>query len=145
MKGEKKIMSDSVVKITKKERFESIIALCETIGEMDGFDTAGIKEFCENEIETLAKRAASAKERAAKKAKEADALMEAVFAVLGDEPMTREQVFDLIDADAFEELSVAKVGYRLTALVKDGRAVKESVNIVGEDGKNKARAAYRLA
>lgn len=144
MKGEKIIMNETV-KITKRERFESVIALCETVGDMDGFDIAGIKEFCENEIETLAKRAASAKERAAKKAKQADALMEAVFAVLTDEPMTREQVFDLVDADAFEELSIPKVGYRLSALVKDGRAVKESVNIIGEDGKNKARAAYRLA
>lgn len=144
MKGEKIIMNETV-KITKRERFESVIALCDTVGDMDGFDIAGIKEFCENEIETLAKRAASAKERAAKKAKQADALMEAVFAVLGDEPMTREQVFDEIDADAFEELSVAKIGYRLTALVKDGRAVKESVNVISEDGKNKPRAAYRLA
>jgi hypothetical protein len=44
-----------------------------------------------------------------------------------------------------EDVTVAKVGYRLTALVKAGAAVKEDLVVEGEDGKSKKVAGYRLA
>ena len=135
-------MTTSVVKITKKERFESIKALCGVVGDIDGFDLDGIVEFCDKEIEALSTRAAKAKERAAAKRAEGDELQAVVYAALTDEPATREEVTEKIDGD---DVSVAKVGYRLTSLVAAGKAVKEEVTIEGEDGKTKKKAAYRLA
>ena len=55
-----------MTKITKREMFEAIKAVMET-GEST-VDPADIVAFCDKEIETLANRAAKAKERAAKKA-----------------------------------------------------------------------------
>ena len=60
-------MTTSTSKITKRERYESIMALCDTLGTMDGFDLDGIMEFCQKEIDTLGARAEKAKERAAAK------------------------------------------------------------------------------
>ena len=140
MKGEK-IMT-SVVKITKKERFESIKALCAACGDVEGIDVDGIVEFCDKEIEALTTRASKAKERAAAKRAEGDELQAVVLAALTDEPATREEVTERIEGD---DVSVAKVGYRLTALVSAGKAIKEEVTVEGEDGKTKRKAAYRLA
>ena len=140
MKGEKIIMN--TVKITKRERYESIKALIEAVGDVEGFDTDGIVAFCDKEIEALSTRAEKAKERAAAKRAEGDELQAAVLEALNDTPATRQEVTDRIEND---EVSVAKVGYRLTQLVKAGLAVKEDVVVEGEDGKSKKLSGYRLA
>ena len=128
-------------KTTKKDFYNAIIAAMET-GNCP-LDPAEVIAFCEKEIETLATRAAKAKERAAIKRAEGDELQAAVLAALTDEPATRQEITDRIDGG--EDVSVAKVGYRLTQLVKNGQAVKEDISVVGEDGKSKKAAAYRLA
>lgn len=134
-------MSDTV-KITKKDRFASIKALCEAIGAMDGFDIAGIMEFCDKEVALLDARAEKSKERAAQKRAEGDELQAAVYAVLTDEPMTRDQVFEALgDTDA----SIAKVGFRLNALAEAGKANKVTVSVVNEAGKTSKKVAYSLA
>ena len=132
----------STVKITKRERFESIKALVETVGSVEGFDMEGIVAFCDKEIAALDNRAAKAKERAAEKRAEGDELQAAVLEALTDELSTRQDVTDRSDG---EDVTVAKVGYRLSQLVKAGRAVKEEITVAGEDGKSKKIAAYRLA
>ena len=127
-------------KITKKDYFHAIIALVNG----DACDIPGddIVAFCDKEIAALDTRAAKAKERAAAKRAEGDDLQAAVLGVLTDEPMTRTEVFDALgDPDT----SVAKVGYRLTALVAAGKAVKSEAVVTGEDGKSKKLAAYSLA
>lgn len=133
----------STVKITKRERYESIMALCETVGAVEGFDMDGIVAFCQKEVDALAARAQKAKDRAAEKRAEGDELQAAVLEALTDELATRQEITDRIDPSY--EASVAKIGYRLTSLVKAGKAVKEEITIAGEDGKNKRVAAYRLA
>ena len=80
--------------------------------------------------------------RAAAKRAEGDELQAAVLAALTDEPASRQEVTDRIEG---EDVTLAKVGYRLTALVKQGFAVKEEIAVTGEDGKSKKVAAYRLA
>ena len=140
MKVEKRIMT--TVKITKRERYESIKALIEAVGAVEGFDTDGIVAFCDKEIAALATRAEKAKERAAEKRAEGDELQAAVLAALTDELASRQDVTDRIEG---EDVTVAKVGYRLTALVKAGAAVKEDLIVEGEDGKSKKIAGYRLA
>ena len=132
----------STVKITKRERFESIKALVKAVGPVEGVDIEGIVAFCDKEIVALDNRAAKAKERAAEKRAEGDELQAAVFEALTDELSTRQDVTDRIDG---EDVTVAKVGYRLSQLVKAGKAVKEEITVAGEDGKNKRIAAYRLA
>lgn len=132
----------TTIKVTKRERYESIKALVEAVGAVEGIDTDGIVAFCDKEIATLDTRAEKAKERAAEKRAEGDELQAAVLAALTDEPASRQEVTDRIEG---EDVTLAKVGYRLTALVKQGLAVKEEIAITGEDGKSKKIAAYRLA
>lgn len=132
----------TTVKVTKRERYESIKALVEAVGAVEGIDTDGIVAFCDKEIATLDTRAEKAKERAAEKRAEGDELQAAVLAALTDEPASRQEVTDRIEG---EDVTLAKVGYRLTALVKQGLAVKEEIVVTGEDGKSKKIAAYRLA
>ena len=137
-------MTTSTVKITKRERFETIATMAkEMMNEGIGdYDFEGIVEFCEAEIEALANRAAKAKERAAAKRAEGDELQVAVLNALTDEPATRQEIFERID---IADTSVAKVGYRLTTLVNLGQAVKSEVTAEGEDGKTHKYAAYALA
>lgn len=131
----------TTVKVTKRERYESIKALVEAVGAVEGIDTDGIVAFCDKEIAALDTRAEKAKERAAEKRAEGDELQAAVLAALTDEPASRQEVTDRIEG---EDVTLAKVGYRLTALVKQGLAVKEEIAVTGEDGKSKKIAAYRL-
>ena len=128
----------TTVKVTKRERYESIKALVEAVGAVEGIDTDGIVAFCDKEIATLDTRAEKAKERAAEKRAEGDELQAAVLAALTDEPASRQEVTDRIEG---EDVTLAKVGYRLTALVKQGLAVKEEIAVTGEDGKSKKVAA----
>ena len=132
----------TTVKVTKRERYESIKALVEAVGAVEGIDTDGIVAFCDKEIAALDTRAEKAKERAAEKRAEGDELQAAVLAALTDELASRQEITDRIEG---EDVTLAKVGYRLTALVKQGLAVKEEIPITGEDGKSKKVAAYRLA
>lgn len=131
----------TTIKVTKRERYESIKALVEAVGAVEGIDTDGIVAFCDKEIATLDTRAEKAKERAAEKRAEGDELQAAVLAALTDEPASRQEVTDRIEG---EDVTLAKIGYRLTALVKQGLAVKEEIAVTGEDGKSKKVAAYRL-
>ena len=130
----------TTVNITKKDYYNAIIALAR--GEEVAVDVDSIVAFCEKEINALATRAEKAKERAAEKRAEGDELQAAVLAALTDEPATRQDVAARIEG---EDVTVAKVGYRLTALVKQGLAVKEEIVVTGEDGKSKKMAAYKLA
>jgi len=135
-------MSDSVVKVTKRERYEAIKTLCSMAENVGDLDIDGIIAFCDKEIETLDARAEKAKERAAIKRAEGDELLEIVYNALTDEFETRDAITERIGN---ENISVAKVTYRLTSLVKAGRAVKDETNVTGADGKNHRVSVYKLA
>jgi len=135
-------MSDSVVKVTKRERYEAIKTLCSMAENVGDLDIDGIIAFCDKEIETLDARAEKAKERAAIKRAEGDELLEIVYNALTDEFETRDAITERIGN---ENISVAKVTYRLTSLVKAGRAVKDETNVTGADGKNRRVSVYKLA
>ena len=139
-------------KITKRQMFEMILA-CAKENAMDIADYCDIEdvevtnedviEFCTNEIALLDKKAAKAKERAAVKAAEGDALYALVESVLTEEfrPIA-EIAADVAMQDA--EATVSKVTYRLGQLVKNEVAEKKEVIIPGAEG-TKARKlqAYR--
>lgn len=128
-------------KITKREMFEAIKTGC-TTGEWTVGDVE-VAEFCDKEIEALERKAAKAKETAAKKKAEADVLLDAIAEVLTDE-------FELIANIAKklndEEATVGKVQYRLNKLVEAGIAEKSDISVGGgEAGKTRKLVGFRKA
>ena len=130
-----------MTKITKRERYESIRTYFETIGVVDGVDVDGIIEFCDAEIAALDRKAAKAKETAAKKRAEGDELTNAVLAAVGDE---FESIADIAARIEGDDVSLSKVAYRLNAAFKAGTLEKGELTIEGDKGKRKV-VAYRNA
>lgn len=126
---------------TKRDFYEAIIKAME-IGETD-VEPTKIIEFCENEIALLDKKADKAKERAAAKKAEADELMDKVYAVLSDtEFMTRNAVMDAL-GDMPEDVSISKVGARLTKLVGAQKVEKAEQTVANAEGKKSKVMGYR--
>ena len=127
-------------KITKREMFESFISVVST-GEMK-YDKDAYIDFCQKEIEALEKKAEKAKTNAAKKKAEGDKLAEAVYTALSAEEFeTKETITSRVED---EDATVAKIQYRLTALVKEGKAEKAEIEIAGSEGQKKRKVmAYR--
>ena len=114
-------------------------------GILEGtIDADVLKAFAEKKLAQLEKRSESAKIRAAKKKAEGDALLEAVFACIGDEAKTRTQITSELIDEGYD-VTEGKVTARLTKLVKDGRIAKAKGKVTGEDGKLKAATVYALA
>lgn len=122
-------------KRTKKENFEALREIVEGL-EMEATEQEDMLEFIDKQIETLDKRAEAAVKRAEKKKAESDELTEAIFGMIGDEPIT---VDDIVANFADEEVTRNKVTARLGKLVKAGRVVKDTVKVEG-----KRRMAYSL-
>ena len=96
--------------------------------------------MCNKEIEAIDKKNEKSKE-AAKRRSESDALLSVVRSVLTDEYQTIADVSAQIEG---EDVSVAKITYRLTALVREGIAEKASVEVETPEGKKRTVMAYRL-
>ena len=128
-------------KLTKKDKLTAIIATLK--GKNTDITVDELVAYCENEIELLDKKAAKAKETAAKKKAENDELTDVIASLLTDELQTTADITAQIDD---EDVTVHKVSYRLTQLTKAEKAIKEEVSIPGKDGaKARKIAAYRLA
>ena len=119
-------------KMTKKEMYSLIAELCA--------DNADIVAFCENEVAKLDAKAAKAKEKAAEKKVEGDELRDAVQAALTDE---FEPIADIAARVEGEDVTVAKVTYRLTALVKAGLAEKAEIKVSAEGEKTRKIMGYK--
>lgn len=128
-------------KITKREMFEALVEAAN--GAEFKFTAEELIAFAENEIALLDKKAVKAKERAATKKAEGDELTEAVRAAMSTEEF--EPIADIAARIEGEDVTVAKVQYRLTQLVKNGEAEKEQITVPGGEGQ-KARKimAYKL-
>ena len=122
-------------KITKRDNFNAIIEVLTDAGRED------LANVIKHEIELLDNKAAKAKATAAKKKTEGDALRDAVQAVLTDELQTIADVTAKVEGD---EITSAKVQFRLNALVGAGIARKEQVT-VGEGDSKRKLMAYALA
>lgn len=136
-------------KITKRNVYEALVNYAVN-GIMEFTDKDGavievtpdyIKEFAENEIELLNKKAAKAKERGAKKKEENDELTDAVYAVLNDDYMT---IADVAAAIEGEDVTASKVTYRLNKLVAAGLAEKADIK-VGDEKKRTVKGYRKLA
>lgn len=134
------------VKVTKRDYYNNIIQAMET-GEVS-INPVDIIAFCQNEIAMLDRKAEKAKERAAAKKADGDALAEAVKAALTDEfAVTADVTMKVAEALGDEaEVSVHKVQYRLTQLAKSGEAEVTDMKIESsEGGKVRTLKAYRIA
>lgn len=129
-------------KITKRAMYEAIIEAMET-GNCK-FSPEDVANFCKNEINLLDKKAAKAKERAAAKAAEHDALADIVADVLSTDEF--QSIADIATAVAEKDpnATASKVTYRLTQLVKAEIAEKQEITIPGVDGaKSRKVQGYR--
>ena len=126
-----------MTKITEREIYNSIIE--------GTYDVNVLVEFATKKLAQLDHRNEKAKERAAKKRAEGDELTEQVFALVTDEPQSREDITNALIAGG-ADVTIGKVGYRLSALVADGRINKEEVVIPGGEGeKSKRVMVYTVA
>ena len=121
-------------KITKREYFEM---LKEIVNESNSENKGELIYFIESQIASIETKAAKAKERAAAKKAEGDALREAVKSVLTNEFQDAETITALVDG---EDVTKNKVIARLTQLVNLGEV--EKTDIKNESGKT--RKAYKL-
>ena len=126
-------------KVIKREMFEEIKVLAEDAGRED------VVAFCDKEIASLDAKALKAKERAAAKKAETDALKVLVADTLTDEFATIADITAKV-AETDAEATVGKVTNRLTKLVAEGVAEKTELTIPGKDG-TKARKVkgFRVA
>lgn len=128
-------------KLTKRSVYEALLKMVET-GTLEITEDE-LKTFCENEIALLDKKAEKAKERAATKRAEGDALTDAVRGALTGE---FESIADIAARIEGEDVTVSKITYRLTQLAKNGEAVKEQITIPGSEGQKARKVmAYKLA
>lgn len=134
-------------KITKREMFVAIKGLAES-GVLESYEFADgitddmVAEFCDKEIELLDKKAAKAKETAAKKKAGNDELTDAVLEALSAEEF--EPIADIAARIEGDDVTVSKVTYRLGALVKAEKAEKQQITIEGGEGQKSRRVqAYR--
>ena len=126
-------------KITKKDQFVAIIDVLESTSDQEW--VKDLVDFCNHEIDLLEKKAAKAKEAAAKKKSESDELTEKVASLLTADFQTTADITAQLDD---EDISTHKVSYRLTQLTKAERAEKTEISIPGKDGQKARRvAAYR--
>ena len=103
-------------KLTKRDFYEMIK---EIVAEDEN-----LVAFCDKEIAAIDAKAEKAKERAAAKRAEGDALREAVQNVLTNEFQTIDAIYGQVEG---EEVTKAKVTARLTQLVKAEIAEKTDV------------------
>ena len=129
-------------KITRKARLETLIQLFNgDIVIADIADTADYVDFFNKEIVALDKKAAKAKETAAKKRAESDALTDRLEGVLTADFTS---IADLLVSLNDEDVTPQKAAIRLSKLADAGKAEKGEIVIPGVDGK-KARkiVAYK--
>ena len=121
-------------KFTKRNMYAALVNFANGNGLMfdseNGMveiDMDSLAQFAENEIALLDKKAVKAKETAAKKKTESDELMDAVYDALSDDEF--ESIADIAARVEGDEVTIAKVSYRLTQLVKAGKAIKDDIKI----------------
>lgn len=128
---------ENTTKITKAMKFEMLKAILE-VAEVEETDKAMLVEFCNDQLNALAVKAAKAKEQAIQKKAESDALTSAIADVLTSEYQTVNEI--MVNFADDEDITKAKIVSRLGKLVRDNVAEKETV----KDGDNKKVVAYRL-
>ena len=106
----------------------------------DAETAEAVAEFCDKELEKIAKKSARQKEKAAQKRAEGDELQNVIKSLLTNEYQTAEQILAQIAVeDGAEPLTKGKIVAKMKNLVESNQAVKADIKT--EEGKRKA---YRL-
>ena len=114
-------------KITNKDRYTAIIATL--TGAETEIATDELVEFCQKQIDALDRKSVKAKEKADARKKALDELTDTIYGILTDEPMTINEILEILDND---DVTNAKISNRCSKLAKAGRAVKSEVTIPGD-------------
>ena len=125
-------------KTTKKEYYEAIRAMVETVETVGTIPADEVLTFIDKMVEQLDAKAASAKERAAKKKADGDELREIIQGVLTADFQTIDSIVEQVGR---EDVTKNMVTARLTQLVKAEVAKKEQVK---EEGTGRKVMAYAL-
>ena len=121
-------------KLTDRKIYAAIVD-----GTFEDLDVDTIVAWAEKKIAQLDRKAAKAKETAATKKAEGDALTDAVLASLTTEFEPIAEIASRLEGD---DVTLSKVSYRLNAAYKAGKIEKGEVVLTGEKGKRKV-VAYR--
>lgn len=136
-------------KTTKRETYTILADLVAAARDADlqGFDFPALETFIDKEVESLDKKAESARKRAAKKKSEGDEMRETLFGLLTTESQTIPDLLPKIrEAMGDDEISAQKLTARLKQLVDLGRVDKAEVSIAGTDGgKSRRVMGYTIA
>lgn len=114
-------MENTTKKITKTDNFNALKAI---VAQVEPENAEALIAFLDKEIEVIANKAAKAKEKAAEKRAEGDALRTKIESLLTDEYQT---IAAITAAIGDEEVTAAKVTARLTQLVNADLAEKAQV------------------
>ena len=114
--------------MTNREKFDIIGQVFANVADVDANVRDEILEFVEKQVAALDTKNAKAKERAAERRADGDALRGAIEGLLTDEPKT---VNDILGELGDDTITPAKVVARMTQLVKADKAAKETVKIEG--------------
>lgn len=114
-------MTNATDKLTDRKIYTAIVE-----GTFEDLDTDTIVAWAEKKIAQLDHKAAKAKETAAAKKAEGDALTAAVLAAVSDDFCSIADITARVDAD---DVTVSKVSYRLNALAKAGTIEKGTVTV----------------
>lgn len=123
-------------KLTDRKIYTAIVE-----GTFEDLDVDTIVAWAQKKIDQLDHKAEKAKENAAKKKAEGDALTEAILAAVTNEFETIADIAARIEGD---DVTASKIAYRLNAQAKAGKLEKGEMTLAGEKGKRKV-VAYKLA
>ena len=122
------------VKITKKVVLEAIKAAAEGMDFGELVTAADVIAYADTAIAQLDAKAAKAKERAAEKKADGDALRAVVESAVSDEYQTIDDITaKVVEVEGYEDVTKSKVTARLTQLVKSNAIHK--VQVKTEDGR----------
>ena len=129
------------VKITKKVVLEAIKAAAEGMDFGEVVSAADVIAYANTAIAQLDAKAAKAKERAAEKKADGDALRAVVESVVSDEYQTIDAITAKVaETEGYEDVTKSKVTARLTQLVKSGAIHK----VQGKTEDNRKVMMYAL-
>lgn len=129
------------VKITKKVVLEAIKAAAEEMDFGEVVTAADVIAYADTAIAQLEAKAAKAKERAAEKKADGDALRAVVENAVSDEYQTIDDITaKVVEVEGYEDVTKSKVTARLTQLVKSEKIEKEQIKLEG----GRKVMAYRL-
>lgn len=119
-------------RITAKENYNAIA----TFIKENGGEAAWV-EFLEAQVAKIDKKAEKAKEKRAEKAAEPDPFIDAIAGVIGDEPITADEIVATL---GIEDLTRNKVTARIGKI--EG-VEKVDIKVENAEGKTVKRVAYK--